>query len=287
MPETRLSPISRSLYEGSSVSVAEFVGSGHLGDMWPLNEHSHAAIQITISSRRTSMRADWLTDCGSKRQRQISGPALCITPAFQPHSMEWDEVRGTMMMMIAPDLLLEDNQSLTSPGFTDQERYGIYDPFLQHLGVLLLEARDTGMPITQLYAESTALILLRHLNRRVESLRLRQSAPCGRLQQVVEHIRTNLGTELSIVALARIAQTSPFHFARQFKVSTGLTPHQYVLEGRIERAKQLLANLQFSIADVAQACGFATQAHLTTVFRAHVGATPGTYRAHAVSVSRR
>jgi AraC family transcriptional regulator len=143
------------------------------------------------------------------------------------------------------------------------------------------------MPITRLYAESTALILLRHLNRRVESSRLKQSTPCGRLRQVVEHIRINLGTELSIIALARIAQTSPFHFARQFKVSTGLTPHQYVLQARIERAKQLLASPQFSIADVAQACGFATQAHLTTVFRAQVGTTPGTYRAHAVSGTRR
>lgn len=287
MPETLLSPIIRSLYESPSVIVDDFVGSGHLGDAWPLNEHSHAAIQITVSSRQTSMRADWLTGCGSKRQSQISGAAVCITPAFQPHSMQWDEVRGAMLMLIAPALLLEDNQSLTSPGIADQERYGLYDPFLQHLGVLLLEARDIGMPITRLYAESTALILLRHLNRRVESSRLRQSTPCGRLQQVVEHIRINLGTELSIIALARIAQTSPFHFARQFKVSTGLTPHQYVLEARIERAKQLLASPQFSIADVAQACGFATQAHLTTVFRAHVGTTPGTYRAHAVSGTRR
>jgi AraC family transcriptional regulator len=71
-----------------------------------------------------------------------------------------------------------------------------------------------------------------------------------------------------------------------FIPALGLTPHQYVLEGRVERAKQLLADPRFSIADVAQACGFATQAHLTTVFRGHVGATPGTYRAHLVSARR-
>jgi AraC family transcriptional regulator len=283
MPETRMSSISRSLSQGPYVSVGDYVASGHLGGTWQLNEHNHPAIQVLILSRQNSLRADWLTDCGSKRQNRILGPAVCVTPAYQPHCMEWDEVRGTIMMMIAPDLLLESGKSLTNPEFTGQERYGTYDPFLQHLGVLLLEARDAGMPITQLHAESTALILLRHLNRRVESLPARKSAQCGRLQQVVEYIRTNLGTELSIVALARIAQTSPFHFTRQFKASTGLTPHQYVLEGRVERAKQLLADPHFSIADVAQACGFATQAHLTTVFRGHVGATPGTYRAHVVS----
>jgi hypothetical protein len=138
--------------------------------------------------------------------------------------MEWDEVRGTIMMMIAPDLLLESGKSLTNPEFTGQERYGTYDPFLQHLGVLLLEARDAGIPITQLHAESTALILLRHLNRRAESLAARKSPQWGRLQQVIEYIRTNLGTELSIVDLARIAQTSPFTSPANSKRARDLHP---------------------------------------------------------------
>jgi AraC family transcriptional regulator len=197
-----------------------------------------------------------------------------------------DEVAGAIIMMITPDLLWDDDQHLTSLAVTDNERYGAYDPFLQHLGELLLEARDAGMPITQLDAESTAVIILRHLNRRAHSSPLSQSAQCGRLQDVVEYIRSNLGKELSIVALARVAQTSAFHFARQFKLSTGVTPHQYVLEQRIERARQFLADPDFSVAGIAQACGFATQAHLTTVFRAHVGTTPGAYRAHVVSRPR-
>jgi AraC family transcriptional regulator len=104
------------------------------------------------------------------------------------------------------------------------------------------------------------------------------------LGQVIEYIHAHLNAELSIVELARIAQTSPFHFARHFKASMGLTPHQYVIDRRIELAKWLLADRSRSIADVAYASGFATQAHLTTVFRRLVGVTPGNYRTHTGSI---
>ena len=141
-----------------------------------------------------------------------------------------------------------------------------HDPFLEHLWNLLIDARDAGAPITRLLAESTAIITLEHL-RCQAGFRQDQSSGCHRLGQVIEYIHAHLNAELSIVELARIAQTSPFHFARHFKASMGLTPHQYVIDRRIELAKWLLADRSRSIADVAYASGFATQAHLTTVFR--------------------
>ena len=84
--------------------------------------------------------------------------------------------------------------------------------------------------------------------------------------------------ELSLTALAAVAQMSPYYFSRLFKQSTGLSPHQYVLQQRVEWAKRLLAEARLSITDVAQRVGFASQAHLTLVFRQRVGATPRQYR---------
>jgi AraC-like DNA-binding protein len=112
-------------------------------------------------------------------------------------------------------------------------------------------------------------------------LSLRDKAPSnGWLGQVERYVDAHLGDELSITVLAGIAQTSAFHFARQFKTLTGTTPHQYILRRRIERAKLLLKDLGLSIADIAIACGFATQAHLTTVFRKEVGVAPGVFRTY-------
>jgi AraC family transcriptional regulator len=274
MGDTQTEAISRSLYAGPHLRVDDFVAKGHLGESWEWAGHSHETTQITILSRQSSLQADWVTDCGSKRRKRISGPAVCVTPAYQPHSMEWDEGHGSIIMMIEPSLLGAELRS----GSMVQESYGGCDPFLQHLGSLSIRARDAGTPFTRLYAESTAVILLEHLGRRAEPSRTRQSSGCGRLGQVIEYIHANLAGELSIVELARIAQTSAFHFARGFKLSTGVTPHQYVLERRIETARRLLADGHLSIADVSYTCGFATQAHLTTVFRRLVGVTPKAYR---------
>ena len=279
MPHPRVEATSRMLYNGPYVNVSDFVTSGHVGGAWQINEHSHQAIiQITILPRESCIQADWLTDCGRKCQKRILGPAICVTPACQPHSMDWDEAHGSMMLAISTDLIGEQLQGGARSGCIVQERYGASDPFVQHLGSLLKHAGDAGRPITRLYAESTAVILLEHLCGWAEPSRPGQSSACGRLAQVLDYVHANLESELSIVALARIAQTSAFHFARQFKASTGVTPHRYVLEKRIEMARRLLFDDRVSIAEVANACGFATQAHLTTVFHRLIGVTPRAYR---------
>ena len=100
-----------------------------------------------------------------------------------------------------------------------------------------------------------------------------------RLRRVKEFIEANLGDDLSIEALADEACLSPFHFARAFKVATGMTPHSYVSKLRIERAKLLIAEGKNPLVEIAHICGFSSQAYFTTWFKRLVGATPGGYRA--------
>ena len=71
---------------------------------------------------------------------------------------------------------------------------------------------------------------------------------------------------------------SPDHFAAQFRRSTGLPPHRYVLQRRVGRAKELVAAGRLSLAEIGYALGFPSQAHFTTTFRKLVGTTPGAYR---------
>jgi AraC family transcriptional regulator len=278
MHDERVEATSRVLYEGSHVTCQDFVTSGRKGLPWQWAEHTHEAIQITIISLQSRVQADWLTDSGRKCQKRISGPAICVTPGLQPHSIDWDEALGSMMIVISPELIGEQRGCGAGSVSLVQEGYGACDPFVQHLGSLLTHPSDAGLPVTRLQAESTAVILLEHLRGRVERSHPRISSSCGRLSQVIEYIHANLEAELSIVALARIAQTSPFYFARQFKASLGVTPHRYVLERRIDRVRLLLLDSHASIAEVANSCGFATQAHMTTAFHRFVGMTPKAYR---------
>ena len=98
------------------------------------------------------------------------------------------------------------------------------------------------------------------------------------LQRVQVFIEANLGDAIHLHGLAARAALSPYHFARAFKTSVGMTPRAFVEQRRIERAKQLLTESDRSIASIAVDTGFGTQSRLTFVFKRQVGFTPAVYR---------
>jgi AraC-like DNA-binding protein len=83
---------------------------------------------------------------------------------------------------------------------------------------------------------------------------------------------------ISVGRLAEECGLSPRHFTRAFSQSTGLPPHQWLLERRVEMATQLLRDPVRSLVDVGLACGFASQSHFTRIFTARVGRSPGSWR---------
>ncbi len=102
--------------------------------------------------------------------------------------------------------------------------------------------------------------------------------PPRRLQRVFSHIKENIRRDLSVNELAQVVGMSQYYFSKLFKMSTGTTPHQYVMRQRAERAQELLRENQTPLAEVATEVGFQTQSHFTSVFRRLVGATPKHYR---------
>ena len=98
------------------------------------------------------------------------------------------------------------------------------------------------------------------------------------LRRVLEHIEANRHRGPSLAELSAVGHMSAFHFARLFKQSTGRSPHRFVVERRIDYAKELLAAHPASIAEVARSAGFRTPSHFTTVFRRMTGMTPSSYR---------
>jgi AraC family transcriptional regulator len=104
--------------------------------------------------------------------------------------------------------------------------------------------------------------------------------PKIKLRYAIEFINDNLGRNISLAEIAANVEMSPFHFARMFKRSMGLAPHQYVLEQRIDRAKTLLSETALSLTEIAYRLGFASQSHFTAVFRRLTSTTPEAYRKH-------
>lgn len=98
------------------------------------------------------------------------------------------------------------------------------------------------------------------------------------MRRLREYIEANLSERIDLAVLAGIAGLSIFHFAREFKQSTGVTPHHYVVHKRVERARKMLAGTDFSLSEIAFAAGFSDQSHLTRHFRRTVGMTPREFR---------
>jgi RpiB/LacA/LacB family sugar-phosphate isomerase len=102
--------------------------------------------------------------------------------------------------------------------------------------------------------------------------------PPRRLQRVFSHVRENIAQELVVAELAQVVGMSQYYFSKLFKLSTGTTPHQYVMRQRVERAQEILRAGLTPLAEVATHVGFETQSHFTSVFRRLSGVTPKHYR---------
>jgi AraC family transcriptional regulator len=153
------------------------------------------------------------------------------------------------------------------------------DPLVHGIGLALkaeLELHGLG---GRLYADSLSTTLFIHLLRRYTTQKPILPAQAGglpnyRLRQVIEYIDAYLDRDLTLAELAAVTQMSPNYFTQLFKQSTGLTPHQYVIQRRVEWAKRLLIEGKLAIADIALQVGFAHQSHLNRHFKRWVGVTP-------------
>jgi AraC family transcriptional regulator len=157
------------------------------------------------------------------------------------------------------------------------------DPLLFQISLALTAEIAAGYPGGRLYGDSICNFLAVHLLRNYSNLVPKTSQHEGglnqhNLQQVLDYIDSFLDRDLSLEALAGVVGISKYHFINLFKQSMGMTPHQYVIQQRIERARRLLRDCTSTISEISLACGFANQSHFTRLFRKHTGVTPKTYR---------
>ncbi len=100
----------------------------------------------------------------------------------------------------------------------------------------------------------------------------------GELERCFEFIEVCLDQPIGLNDIGNVIKVPPSRVISGIKTATGQTPHQYVLSRRIARAQELLAAGAMPLAEIAYACGFASQSHMTDVFRQKLGVTPGRYR---------
>jgi AraC-like DNA-binding protein len=157
------------------------------------------------------------------------------------------------------------------------------DPVMLHLGMSLFPAFASPGQASALFADHVFAAMRLHLASTYGGLRERKRREPGGLapwqaRRAQELMQDQLAGDPTSAELASACGMSVRHFARAFKATMGAPPHRWLLERRVERAKELLAGDNDPISDVALACGFADQSHLTRVFRAATGTSPGAWR---------
>lgn len=170
----------------------------------------------------------------------------------------WD--RSPASINVEPRTFTEDGQITT-----------LYRQFLLN--------HDWQDSANQLALSSASTLLMSHLIQRYSQLQWRLPTVRGGLapvvlKRVLEFIESHLDQPLLLSSLALQAGLSEFHFARMFKYSTGLAPHQYVMQVRLQQADKLLRHTALPLTQIALDCGFSSASHFSNRFKAAYGCAP-------------
>lgn len=160
---------------------------------------------------------------------------------------------------------------------------GIDDPIARHLLSSLLPATARPEEASALFLDHVTLALTAHVAHVYGGMNKGTSARSGGLaphleRRAKELMVASLNKDISLLHLAAECELSPRHFARAFRQSTGLSPHRWLMQHRVERARELLADRKLSLTEIALICGFADQSHFTRAFTANIGISPGAWR---------
>ena len=211
--------------------------------------------------------------------------AISFFPSYQPFFLRLKVEKGTFanVLFLALDPAFVSRTAVGLESDSDHielvQQHGGTDPTLHHIAMALQAGVETGDAVDRMYGEALSTALTVHLLRKYGAAvpwpkKRHGGLPREKLVRAIEYIQDQLDTDLTVSGIAQAVYMSPYHFTRLFKESTGQSPHQYVVEARVRKAKELLTTGKFTISEAAYHVGFVDQSHLTRHFRRVFGLPP-------------
>ncbi len=197
---------------------------------------------------------------------------------------EWAGEAGRCIEILFPDAQVQALTGGELQSLPLRTAHEVFDDRVSSLALQLAEEVLAGAPSGPLYARGLSLALLavlhaHHAGPAPARLAAGQVLAPDQRRRIIDFVAATFGDKLTLDRLAGELRLSPFHFARLFKATFGVTPHDYVQRVRLDAAvRALQCHEDRSIAEIADRCGFSSQSHLTTQMRRHLGTTPRTLR---------
>lgn len=221
---------------------------------------------------------------GRLMREQMGYGDIIISPPNFHRRLRWDEAAELFLLYLEPEFI-----ATAVADVVDRERveivpqFKLRDPLIQQILLALKSELASDEGVNHLYAESMATALSVHLLKKYSASTPQLPNYSGglsqqRLQRAIAYINDNLDKDLKLAEIAAVVGMSQYYFARLFKQSMGIPVYQYVIECRVERAKQLLKQGDLAIADIALAVGFANHSQFTRHFKRIVSLTPKEFR---------
>lgn len=240
----------------------------------------HTLVLHLSSSIRVAVKTN-----GSWQDQPRHPNNILIFPTGEPiQPRRISQAADLLLLAISPKVLGQAVQDSLNPDQLNlSQKFLSADLLIQGTIMALKAEMDAGYPSGRLYGETLGASLAVHLigkhsTKRPKLQNYNDGLPQHKLNQAIDYINAHLSQEIKLADLAQVVDISQFYFARLFKQSMGIAPYQYVIQRRIEQAKQLLKQSDLSISDISLRCGFAHQSHLSRHFRQLLGITPNAYR---------
>lgn len=256
----------------------------HQQPAWETPEYAHTRHMILIHSTEQPVQAERGFDGHRQHELLAQGSNIAIVPASIQHQVSWNQESDFTLLFLDPDFLVQvAYESISGDRIELMPQFAMHDPFIDQIGRSLTAELKSNRLGSRLFAGSLTTALSIHLLRNYASRQPTLAEQVGglpqrKLQQAIAYMHDRLSENLSLAEIAGELNMSQYHFSRLFKQSMGISPYQYVMRLRIERAKYLLRTTSLTVIVIAQQTGFSNQNQLTIQFRKFTGTTPSNYR---------
>lgn len=252
---------------------------------------THHLLSVHLDTPRNEAEVAW----DGRRRKGLSGTGdIHLVPAQRPAFWRWrGPVHEGLHVFLDPALLARTVEAEwdRDPARVDLVANLLFtDPTLLRFSLALRDELLGGGPGGRLLGEGVSAAMAVHLLRRHSTLSPRSlpephkgGLTPRQLRRVLECMDAHLAKDVPLVRLAAAAGASVSHFGPAFRRTVGEPPHRHLMRLRVERAQALLLRGDLSLIQVAVACGFADQAHMTRAFRRFLGTTPGRWRRERLS----